>query len=261
MTLVLRAIALLCAVLAGPSANAQTYPSKPITIVVPFGPGSGSDLIGRIVGQRIGTVLGQSVIIENKPGANGAIAAAPGRTLRAGRLHDLSRHQHPHVGGAVPNKTVAYDPVKDFAAMCRVGSFTQCCWCILRHSGNVRPGTDRPRQGQPRQAVVRQRQRLSGGGGRNAQAHRGPRPAARALSQLAARRAGRAGRPGVDAVQRLGHRIAAPHIRRAARPCHHAHATQRAGAGAADLDESASKASIWIRGRVSSCRPTRRRRS
>ncbi|MBX9824990.1 MAG: tripartite tricarboxylate transporter substrate binding protein [Xanthobacteraceae bacterium] len=125
MTVVLRALALLCAVLLGSPANAQSYPAKPITIVVPFGPGSGSDLIGRIVAQRLSAVLGQSVIVENKPGANGAIAAlqvarsAPdGYTIFLGTNTPMS---------AAPslNKTIAYDPVKDFAALCRIGSFTQ----------------------------------------------------------------------------------------------------------------------------------------
>ena len=65
----------LAALLGIAAAHAQSYPSKPITIVVPFGPGSGSDTITRIIGQRLGVALRQSVIVENKPGANGAIAA------------------------------------------------------------------------------------------------------------------------------------------------------------------------------------------
>ena len=93
--------------------------------MVPFGPGSGSDLIARIIGQRLGAVLGQSVIIENKPGANGAIAAvqvarsAPdGYTIFLGTNTPMS---------AAPslNKTIGYDPIKDFVALCRIGSFTQ----------------------------------------------------------------------------------------------------------------------------------------
>src|SRR6185369_16588021 len=79
MKLLSRMLAAFCAVLGmaliGTAASAQGFPNKPITFVVPFGPGSGSDLIGRIIGQRLGTALGQSVIVENKPGANGAIAA------------------------------------------------------------------------------------------------------------------------------------------------------------------------------------------
>jgi tripartite-type tricarboxylate transporter receptor subunit TctC len=107
------------------AANAQSYPSKSISFVVPFGPGSGSDLIARIIGQRLGTILGQSVIIENKPGANGAIAAvqvarsAPdGYTIFLGTNTPMS---------AAPslNKTISYDPIKDFTALCRIGSFTQ----------------------------------------------------------------------------------------------------------------------------------------
>jgi tripartite-type tricarboxylate transporter receptor subunit TctC len=107
------------------AANAQSYPSKPISFVVPFGPGSGSDIVGRIIGQRLGTAFGQSIIIENKPGGNGAIAAVQvarsvpdGYTILLGTNSPMS---------AVPslNKTVSYDPIKDFTALCRIGSFTQ----------------------------------------------------------------------------------------------------------------------------------------
>ncbi len=107
------------------AANAQSYPTKPISFVVPFGPGSGSDIIARIIGQRLGAVFGQSVIIENKPGANGAIAAvqvarsAPdGYTIFLGTNTPMS---------AAPslNKNINFDPIKDFAALCRIGSFTQ----------------------------------------------------------------------------------------------------------------------------------------
>ena len=97
------------------AANAQNYPNKPITIIVPFGPGSGSDLIARIIGQRLGSVLGQSVIIENKLGANAAIGAESvaksdpdGYTLfftTAGAVVI-----NPHMRANLP-----YDPIKDFA--------------------------------------------------------------------------------------------------------------------------------------------------
>ena len=52
------------------------YPNKPITLIVPFGPGSTTDTISRIIAQHLGQALNQSIVIENKPGANGAIAAA-----------------------------------------------------------------------------------------------------------------------------------------------------------------------------------------
>jgi len=111
--------------LIGFAAHAQSYPNKPITIIVPFGPGSGSDIIARIVGARLSQSVGQSVVIENKPGANGAIAAAQvaraapdGYTLFLGTNTPMS---------AAPSlvKNINYDPVKDFVALCRVGSFTQ----------------------------------------------------------------------------------------------------------------------------------------
>ena len=109
--------------LAATGANAQNYPSKPITIVVPFAAGSGTDSIARIVGQQLSVAFNQSVVIENKVGASGVLAAtyvaraAPdGYTLL---MATNSTHSaNPHLF-----KSLSYDPVKDFAPVARAGSY------------------------------------------------------------------------------------------------------------------------------------------
>jgi tripartite-type tricarboxylate transporter receptor subunit TctC len=104
--------------------HADNYPSKPITLVAVFGPGSASDTICRVIAQPLSAALKESVIVENRPGANGALAAqyvarsAPdGYTLLMGTNSPLS---------AVPfmMKSPPYDAVKDFTPITRVGSFT-----------------------------------------------------------------------------------------------------------------------------------------
>jgi len=113
------AVALICA-LASTSASAQnpdaaTYPNRPVRIVVPFPAGGPTDILARVVGQRLGQVWGQGVVIENQPGANTAIAAArvakmpaDGYTLFA--VMDVTMVLNP-----ITNKTLSYDPLKDFA--------------------------------------------------------------------------------------------------------------------------------------------------
>ncbi|MDH2240119.1 tripartite tricarboxylate transporter substrate-binding protein, partial [Pigmentiphaga sp. GD03639] len=59
-----------------PGAQAQTYPNKPVTLVVPFAPGGTVNLMGRILATRMSEVLGQPVVVENKGGAGGSIGAA-----------------------------------------------------------------------------------------------------------------------------------------------------------------------------------------
>jgi tripartite-type tricarboxylate transporter receptor subunit TctC len=105
------------------AALTQPYPTKPITIVVPFGPGSGTDTVSRLVGQYLGMALNQSVVVENKAGANGAIAAtyvarapADGHTL-------LMATNSTHAANPSLMKNLTYDPVKDFAPLARVGSY------------------------------------------------------------------------------------------------------------------------------------------
>ena len=106
--------ALSMAVAASFGALAQTYPSKPVTIVVPFPPGGSSDMIGRALAQKMSESLGQSVVVENKPGATGAIGATvvknahpDGYTLLVSSLAVFV--VNPHL-----QKTLQYDPLKDF---------------------------------------------------------------------------------------------------------------------------------------------------
>ena len=70
------ALALLAAMILAPAASAQSFPTRPMTIVVPFGVGSALDLIARIIGSRMAEVLGQPVLVENVSGGGGMTAAA-----------------------------------------------------------------------------------------------------------------------------------------------------------------------------------------
>jgi tripartite-type tricarboxylate transporter receptor subunit TctC len=116
----------LVAALALPSpARAQTYPTRPVVIVVPFAAGGGNDVLGRLLAQRMGAALGQQFVIENRPGAGGttgarAVAKAPhdGYTLMVG---------HSGVFGVAPSlyPTAGYDPRKDFSPVGLIGSFQQ----------------------------------------------------------------------------------------------------------------------------------------
>src|SRR5258708_13716238 len=56
-------------------ASAQTYPSRPIRLVVPFAAGGPADFLGRVIGQRLGEMLGQQIVVDNRPGANTIIGA------------------------------------------------------------------------------------------------------------------------------------------------------------------------------------------
>ena len=67
-------MALSCLTIVVPAQAQDKFPSKPIKIVVPFGPGSATDIVIRIVADQMRPLLGQSVVIENKPGAFGILA-------------------------------------------------------------------------------------------------------------------------------------------------------------------------------------------
>jgi len=105
-------------------ASGQSYPTKPVNIIVPFGPGSGTDTITRVIAQPLGVALKQTIVIENKPGANGAIAATQvARSAPDGHTLLMSTNS-PHSAAPSLNKSIAYDPLKDFVPVTRVGSYT-----------------------------------------------------------------------------------------------------------------------------------------
>jgi tripartite-type tricarboxylate transporter receptor subunit TctC len=111
---------------AGPLAAsaAETYPNRPVTIIVPFGPGSGTDIVSRIIGERLGTALNQSIVVDDRPGANGSLAAAYVAKAPPDGYTLLMSTNSPHSANPFLLKNIAYDPVKDFAPVTRVGSFT-----------------------------------------------------------------------------------------------------------------------------------------
>src|ERR1041385_5909634 len=109
--------------LAQPAA-AQDYPIKPIRIVVPFGPGGGSDIVGRILGQSLQEKLGQPVVIENKPGAAGTIGNEfVARAEKDG--YTLGIMTAGQIIAATINKSIRYDTLTAFdpVAMVASGSF------------------------------------------------------------------------------------------------------------------------------------------
>jgi tripartite-type tricarboxylate transporter receptor subunit TctC len=95
--------------------QAQTYPAKPITFVVPFAAGSATDQLARALGQSINTETGQSVVVDNKPGANGFIGAqAVAKAVPDGYTVFITTNTT-HAANEHLFKKLPYDPVKDFA--------------------------------------------------------------------------------------------------------------------------------------------------
>src|SRR4051794_37698510 len=115
------AIALFGMTIAG-SVQAQDYPNRPITLVVPYGAGGGNDLFARIASEKMSRTLGQQIVIENRPGAGGSTAtravakAAPdGYTLVIGGTGTLAVNPTLY-------QNVGYDPRKDFAPVGLIGT-------------------------------------------------------------------------------------------------------------------------------------------
>ncbi len=113
---------LFLAALALSSANAQTYPSRPIKLLVPFPAGSATDHIARLTGSELQSALGQPVIVENKAGAQGGIAAAEVAKAPADGYTLMMTTNTPQAANVSLFKKLNYDPVKDFAPIARLGT-------------------------------------------------------------------------------------------------------------------------------------------
>ena len=107
-----------------PAARAQGYPAKSIRMIIPFPPGGATDILGRVLAQKLGDQLGQSVVVENRPGAGGAIgsemtakAAPDGYTIQ---MATVSTHS---IGPALNPKT-PYNVKRDFAPVIHLADST-----------------------------------------------------------------------------------------------------------------------------------------
>ena len=104
---------------------ADDYPSHPITFVAVFGPGSASDTICRIIADPLSSALKQPVVVEDRPGADGAVAAQYVQHANPDGYTLMMATNSPLSADPFLLRQVSYDPVKDFAPVTRVGSFTQ----------------------------------------------------------------------------------------------------------------------------------------
>ena len=153
-TLLISAVALVGAgISVGAGAFAQeNYPTRPITLVVPYAPGGATDIIGRVVAEEVSNTIGQRVIVENRPGAAGSLGAAAvsradpdGYTLLMGALtsHSINMSLQAKPG---------FDLKKNFAPITLAGNVGLALVVNPTCRGQVRPGADCLGKGAAREA-------------------------------------------------------------------------------------------------------------
>src|SRR5438876_8865634 len=104
------------------AALAQTYPTRPVKLIVPFPAGSATDQIARLAGAELQQALGQPFVIENKAGAQGSIAAAEVAKAAPDGYTLMLTTNTPQAANVSLFKKLNYDPVKDFAPIGRLGT-------------------------------------------------------------------------------------------------------------------------------------------
>ena len=109
------AVAAVATVALPSTALAQAWPSKPVRLVIPFPAGGATDIIGRTVAQKLSTVLGQQVVVDNKPGAGGTIGADMVAKAAPDGYSILMATSSTHSIGPALNPKMPYDAFKDFA--------------------------------------------------------------------------------------------------------------------------------------------------
>lgn len=112
--------AVLCLALWSPAVHADEYPNRPIQVIVPFPGGSGSDVIARVVFERMGANMGQRFVVENRPGAGGVSGTKAITTAPADGYTLLFTASGPLTVNKILMPDLPYDPEQDFAAIGRV---------------------------------------------------------------------------------------------------------------------------------------------
>ncbi|NYT85177.1 Bug family tripartite tricarboxylate transporter substrate binding protein [Pollutimonas harenae] len=117
----LTGLCLTTSLVAGTTYAATDYPTRPITVVVPFSPGGATDILARLLGERLAEKLGQPVVVENKPGAGTMIASNHVARAKPDGYTFLLAASSLGIAPSIYSK-VDYDPVKDFTAVTQVAS-------------------------------------------------------------------------------------------------------------------------------------------
>jgi tripartite-type tricarboxylate transporter receptor subunit TctC len=117
----MRIATLVAALALAGAVQAQDYPAKPVTFVVPFAAGSATDQLARALGQGVTDQAKQSVVVDNKPGASGFLAAQQVAKANADGYTVLITTNTTHAANEHLYKTMPYDPVKDFAPVTLLG--------------------------------------------------------------------------------------------------------------------------------------------
>ncbi len=123
---------LLAVLLAASAAPAQDYPTRPVTLVVPFSPGGGNDIMARLVATVMSRTMGQQVVVENRPGAGGNIgsrqaahSAPDGYTMLLAFTGTIGINPSLYAN-------LGYDPEKELAPIGSIATSRPCWWCIRR---------------------------------------------------------------------------------------------------------------------------------
>lgn len=107
--------------------QAQSWPNRPVQVIVPGAPGDGADLAGRLLGQKLQEKLGQSFVIDNKTGAGGIIGSVAGKNAAPDGYHFIIGTAGSHGINAAVYEKLAYDPIKDFEPVILINKTPNVC--------------------------------------------------------------------------------------------------------------------------------------